>query len=218
MGDNRKGGKMRWRIPLLLTLASAIFYGGYYLHYRDVRTGTFDGLTIGSSKETVFLAIDAKSNVSGIVPLVPNLRITSENVEDLDLIRNVDAFMITGPGVQIRVEMRNGEITHVSRHFSDQKLDGEWQGIDQMIPAIAAYLRGELDAAVFAVPRSLDFGALHMVSTMPQHPPSIREIEWLFSFDHWQFNEDDRYTSLDLFFQHGKLARIEFRNYFMELP
>ena len=207
----------RLKLVALIAIAILSFVYVYRQHHRVVTDGTLLGLTIGTSKSETLADLSGRSDVSAIEPRVPEFYVTNDNLSALHKLRDVPNFVIEGQRFQARVSHAGGNITFF-RHL------GVGKGI-QVRPTTIGELIGHLEVEFQSNPSLRVFAiAQPFGMTMTQYDlsnariPNQRETDWLLTFDHWFFHLDGSYSNVNLFFERGVLAKIEYRNNFMELP
>ena len=199
--------------PLLLICV------GYYAMAQQViitTDGEFRGLVIGQSKQQIFNELVSRPDVLTVWPsTVSRDYINRDNIDDITVLADADMLVISGLGVSINVQLDNQEIWEIEAvtTTSRQVLEAlPTDDINMFLDVLRVFvLDGTVDG-VQSVPRKNPNNDKAVVSTTVEPNANTEiDLEWLFSYDRWDFTEKNKGTQSILIFSDGVLKNIEYR-------
>lgn len=208
---------LRWLVALLSV--GLLFIGLSRAHHRDVTRGSFRGFEIEMSKMEAYQRID-EIGTNAISSFNPNYQASFSAVEfqefdfgDAEGI-GVGDFGLSGmfffaDGRVFKIVARPESENEIGIKVGDSKsqVRDKLTALYQKRPhmSVSTQLRGH-------GPNFTDWSA-GLTS-----PLDAEEREWLFEKDTWSFRPYGSYKNFYLTFENDRLTRIEYYNYFVDLP
>lgn len=203
----------------ILVVAITVYFR--FAHHKVIYEGEFLGLVIGDTKDIVLSKLIDFEHVTHVRGKPKEyISISANNIDELQMIRNLDAFVIAGPLTQITVIAADGIIVEINQVGIGWQMDGEWESVDQLLPSIQGFLMEDPSRGVFNIVKGYGIGFRSHEVQLAQLKSAdrISQYRWLLAQDRWFFDGEEAWTFVDLFFSGNFLERIEFTDNFMELP
>lgn len=198
-----------------LLLLLIILLCPFFLGCETVITeGQYRGLEISQSKEEILKILQTKPTISTVSPYpYESFNIDQNSVQDIDRLMKAEALDITGPWFNAQLEFDNGVVSSlylapVNKGVSFGLTLG--QPKEEALSILKVLLRNSQKIRV----HNFTPGHPHFdLGTLTSEQRMI-----LLKYDAWVFGESDEFSRMELYFQDGKLERMEYMWSPVEMP
>lgn len=181
--------------------------------------GEFGGFIIGQSKQQIFDELVDRPDVLSVWPsTISRDYINRDNIDNIEVLADADMLVISGLGVFINVQIDNKEIWEIEdvtyTSTSRQVLEAlPIDDINMFLDVLGEFILDGTVDGVQSVPRKNPNNDRAVVSTTVEPNANTEiDLEWLFSYDRWDFTEENKGTQYILIFDDGALRRIEYHS------
>lgn len=175
--------------------------------------GVFEGFEIGSTKQDVILR--AKSLKTIAIAAIPyqSFTLSKSNLDAINEIALAEAIVLdNNKGIRIELQFNKGRVSEIIR--SVPASDNSWFSKDEDVSNVIEKIRKILDEQ----PDFIVWPTISYHDWVYLNQTSVSNLEKLYVYDAWTFPGGERFSNFNMYFENGKLKKINYTRPRVELP
>ncbi len=221
-GQNRKvSHEMKWLTVIAVLVGVACIFA-YRQHYRVITFGQFQFLEIGMGKQDVIDRLIA-NKVSAVESDFIHPAINPRTPDPSEQFKVLSRYVVKRIGTLWVIKIVNGEIAEIDKGFDSGGLEGYFSVGDTREKFLQRASDAVRDLGYTVIGHESGYGpenhtGISLMRDARSSDMFEQGLEWIKSRERWRFRSPTGYAVFKLEFESEALSKIEYTNYFMELP